>query len=81
MLKKERHISYEGMDADDEPLPIDAGLDSDGAGRCGVSNLAPAEVFEPVFQVYKREIWSQLLNCNCSWKNKAKILRERALAV
>jgi hypothetical protein len=81
VLKKERHIFYEGMDADDEPLPIDAGSDSDAAGRCGVSKLAPAVVFDRVFEVYKGELWSQLLNCNCSWKNKAKILRERALAV
>ena len=49
------------MELHDRPMPIQAELDSGEPARCGVSELAPADVYDPVLEAYKKGVDRSLL--------------------
>src|SRR6266478_3917907 len=49
------------MELHDRPTPIQAEPDSGEPVRCGVSELAPADVYDPVVEAYKNGVDRSLL--------------------
>jgi len=49
------------MELHDRPTPIQAEPDSGEPVRCGVSELSPADVYDPVVEAYKSGVDRSLL--------------------